>query len=146
MPSGTPKKYEEKYKERNRLQRQEDEKQIKELLRKKDWLPFQETWSRMKDAEIEYAKAKSEETPAEELEAIARKYKTARTLCTQMSIHREKPKERLKEILKIMEKENLPAEWAINRVENRRKRKAGYRFNGKTREWYKPKEADDHGA
>lgn len=140
MPSGTPKKYEEE----GRLQRQEDEKQIKRLLRKKDWLPWQETWSMMKDASIEYVRAKERGVPAEELAAIIRKYRTTRMLCSQIgSKYGGKPEEAkkaLKEILKIMEEENLPAQWAITRIENREKRKAGYKFNGKTRMWYKPKE------
>ena len=139
MPSGTPKKYEEE----GKLQRQEDEKKINELLRKKDWLPWQETWSRMKDAAIEYTAAKSKGVPAEELAAIARKYRTTRMLCSQMSKHSgktEEAKEELRNLLKIMEEENLPAKWAITRRENREKKKAGYKLNNRTRTWYKPKE------
>lgn len=143
MPRGTPKRYEEE----GKLQRQEDEKQIKRLLRKKNWLTWEETWwkeawSKMKDEAIEYAKAKEKGVPAEELAAIARKYRTARMLTCQLAGVKtaEEAREHLKGILNLMEEEKLPAEWAITRVENRRKREAGYRFNGKTREWYKPKE------
>lgn len=140
MPSGTPKKYEEE----SKLQRQEDEKQINELLRKKDWLPWQETWERLRDTSIEYAGAEEKGAPAEELAAILRKYRTARMLCGQIgskySGKPEEAKKALKEILKIMEEENLPAKWAITRRENREKKKAGYKFNNRTRTWYKPKE------
>ena len=144
MPKGTPKKYEEE----GKLQRQEDEKQIKRLLRKKDFEPFSEAWNIFENAGEEYAAAKKREAPKEEIEAASRKLNTAQMLVCQMAGVKtaEEAKEHLKGILSLMEEENLPAEWAITRVENRRKRKAGYRFNGKTREWYKPKEADDHGA
>lgn len=139
MPSGTPKGYEEK----NRLQRQEDEKQIKRLLKRRNWEPEWETWRMTDDATIEYAEAVAKGAPKEELEAIGRRLNTARTLYNEIGGYTcqiEEAKERLKEILKEMKAEDLPAQWAVKRIQNRKMREAGYKFNGRTRQWYKPKE------
>lgn len=138
MPTGTPKGYEEE----NKLQRQEDEKQINRLLRKKNFEPEWETWSMADNTAAEYAKAIAREAPKEELAAIGRKLNTARMLYNEIggyTCQAKEAKERLREILKEMETENLPARWAIKRIRNRKMREAGYKFNGKTREWYKPK-------
>ena len=147
MPKGTPKGNEEE----NRLQRQEDEKQIKRLLRIRDsdLEPEWETWSMADDAAEEYREAVKREAPEEELAAIKRKFQTAKMLYNEIggyTCQAKEAKEHLKEILKEMETEKLPAKWAIRRIRNRKMAEAGYRFNGKTRQWYKPKGADDHGA
>lgn len=147
MPKGTPKEYEVE----NRLQRQEDEKQIKRLLRMResDLEPEWETWSMADDAAEEYREAVKREAPEKELTAIKRKFQTAKMLYNEIggyTCQAKEAKERLREILKAMEAENLPAKWAIRRIRNRKMTEAGYKFNAKTRQWYKPKEADDHGA
>lgn len=141
MPTGTPKGYEEE----NKLQRQEDEKQIRKLLkmRDRDLEPEWETWSMADDAAEEYREAIKRGAPKEELAAIGRKLNTARMLYNEIggyTCQAEEAKKRLKEILKEMEAENLPAKWAIKRIQNRKMEEAGYKFNGKTRKWYKPKD------
>lgn len=141
MPRGTPKKYEEKCK----LQRQEDEKQIKRLLKKRDWEPEFETWSMRDDTKTEYAKAIERGAPQEELAAIGRKLNTARMLYKEIGSYTcqmKEAKERLKKILKEMEAENLPAEWAVKRIKNRKMIEAGYKYNGRTKTWYKPEESE----
>ena len=133
MPTGTPKGYEEK----NRLQRQEDEKQIKRLLKRRNWEPEWTTWRMADDANVEYAEAVARGAPKEELEAIGRKLNTARTLYNEIggyTCQMEEAKERLREILKEMKAEDLPAQWAVRRIRNREMREAGYKFNGKTRQ------------
>lgn len=141
MPTGTPKGYEEE----NKLQRQEDEKQIRRLLRMRDrdLEPEWETWSTADDAAEEYREAIERGAPEEELAAIKRKFQTAKTLYNEIggyTCQAKEAKNRLREILKEMEAENLPARWAIKRIRNRKMKEAGYKFNEKTRKWYKPKD------
>lgn len=141
MPKGTPKRYEEE----NKLQRQEDEKQIKRLLRMRDrdLEPEWETWSMADDAAEEYREAAKRGAPEEELAAIKRKFQTARTLYSEIGTYTcqaKEAKEKLRELLKLMEEEKLPAQWAIMRRNNRRMAEAGYKYNGRTKTWYKPKE------
>ena len=44
MPTGTPKKYEEKYKEENRLQMEVDKKEIKRFIAKRTLEPEWDSW------------------------------------------------------------------------------------------------------
>lgn len=141
MPKGTPKSMEPEM----RLQMEIDKKEIKRFIAKKALEPEYDSWlNRQLKAEA-YGKAcEAGDEEAEEAKKEAGRYlNTARVIYAVIggyTCQPEEAKEELKALLKLMEEENLPAEWAIRRRHNRLMKEAGYKYNGRTKTWYKPEE------
>lgn len=144
MPTGTPKKYEEKYKEENRLQMEVDKKEIKRFIAKRTLEPEWDSWENRElkiGAYRKACKAGDEEAKKE----AGRYLNTAKIICAVIggyTCQAEEAKKVLKELLKIMEEENLPARWAIKRKANRQRKEAGYKYNARTKTWYKPRKEE----
>lgn len=138
MPKGTPKSL----KPEIRIQMEVDKKEIKRFIAEKALEPEYDSWLN-RQLKIE-AYGKACEAGDEEAKKEAGRYlnaaKVIYAIIEGYTCQPEEAKEELKELLKLMEEENLPARWAIKRRHNRQMKEMRYKFNGKTRMWYKPQE------
>lgn len=138
MPKGTPKSLEQEI----RLQMEIDRKEIKRFIAKKALEPEYDSWENKKLWAEAYRKAC--EAGDEKAKKRAGRYLgTAKVIYAVIGGYTGQPeeaKEELKELLALMEEENLSAQWALRRRKNRQMKEIGYKFNGKTRMWYKPEE------
>lgn len=138
MPKGTPKSLEPELK----LQMEVDKKEIKRFIAKKALEPEYDSWLNRQLKMEAYGKAC--ETEDEEARKEASRYLNAAkiiyAIIEDYTCQPEEAKEELKELLNLIEEENLPAKWAIRRRHNRLMKEAGYKYNGRTKTWYKPEE------
>lgn len=140
MPRGTPKSLEQEL----RLQMEVDKKEIKRFIAKKALEPEYDSWlNRQLKAE---AYGKACEARDEEARKEAGRYlntaKTIYAIINGYTCQPEETKKELEELLNLMKEEKLPAEWAIKRRHNRLMKEAGYKYNGRTKTWYKPEEGE----
>ena len=138
MPKGTPKSLEAEI----RLQMEIDRKEIKRFIAKKALEPEYDSWENKALWAEAYRKA-CEAGDGKAKKKAGRYLSTAKVIYTVIGGYTGQPeeaKEELKELLNLMEEENLSAQWALRRRRNRQMKEMGYKFNGKTRMWYKPQE------
>ena len=140
MPKGTPKSLEPEL----RLQMEIDRKEIKRFIAKKALEPEYDSWLNRQLKAEEYGKAceAGDEKAKKEAGRYLNAAKIIYAIIEGYTCQPEEAKEELKELINIMKEENLPAEWAIRRRHNRLMKEAGYKYNGRTKTWYKPEEGE----
>lgn len=143
----------------NKLQAETDKRIIQRFLRMQNrrFEPEWDTWKLVDDKKAEYAATIKEldaakaagqnaEKPAElqsKLAETGRELQTAKVLYDLIGGYTCQPaeaKEKLRELLEIMEKKGVTAYRASKTLRNRELRAQGYKYNGRTKEWYLPKE------